>query len=62
MKALLAEIEDRRRAIFLQSFHESDWDAVFDEARFMGASVEALKAELDCTWEELTALMRRDDA
>jgi len=46
IKALLAELEDRRYCIKMQSFHEGSWDAVFDEACRMGPVIRKLQVEI----------------
>ena len=45
VRALLAELEDRRYVIQIQSFHEASWDAVFDEAIAMGRLLRKLERE-----------------
>ena len=45
VRALLAELEDRRSVIKLQAFHEGSWDGVFDEACAVGPVIRKMSAE-----------------
>lgn len=58
MRALLIEVDDRRRVILEQSFHEASWDAVFDEARLMAQPLDTLRRELQTRYCEIVSLIR----
>ena len=53
MVALTLGIEDRRRCILKQAFHEGSWDAVFDEARMMQQDVDRLLRIVQNAWCEI---------
>ena len=46
VKALLLDLEDRRKLIKEQAFHEGSWDAVFDEACAMGPLIRRLMVDV----------------
>lgn len=55
--ALLVELEDRQRVVLEQSFHEGSWDAVFDEARHMGALIRVIKRDVQQWYCKVVALI-----
>jgi len=60
--ALVTDIDERRRVILEQAFHEGSWDSVFDEARFMANPLSQLKQELQNTYCRVVALIRELNA
>jgi len=60
--ALLAIIEDSRRVIFCQAFHEGSWDSVFDEAHAMGKPIKVLRALMIAVIENIENLIAGNEA
>jgi hypothetical protein len=51
--ALLDGIDERRRVIREQAWHEGSFDAIFEEATAMRDDLARLKAQLSERWETL---------
>lgn len=60
--ALLSNVEDRRRVIRVQAWHQADWGRVFVEATRMKKDVARLKELLSSRWEELFGVAVGDNA
>jgi len=57
MLALLVEAEERRKCIFVHAFHESDWNTVFDEARFQGQALSRLADIMRRSWCDIQGMI-----
>jgi hypothetical protein len=51
--ALVEIVDERRKVIRVQAWHEGNWTAVYQEATAMKKELEELKAVLSARWEEL---------
>lgn len=58
--ALLSQIDDRRRVIRAQAWHEADWAQVYAEATAMRRDLLKLKGLLSERWGELFAEVEGD--
>jgi hypothetical protein len=58
--ALLAEVDDQRRVIRIQAWHEGSWERVYLEATAMRATLARMREILAARWEELIGDARDD--
>ena len=61
VRALMVELEDRRRVIKEHAFHEASWDAVFDEACAIGPLLRKLEREWAAWYCQIQALIDAEE-
>lgn len=62
VKALLIDLDERRRCIKEHAWNEGSWDAVWDEACAMGPLIRRLMSDVNQWYCQVTALIEAQNA
>ncbi len=62
LQAVLVRIDDRRKVIRLQAYHEGSFDAIYDEAVGLERDLANARGRIGVLWAEAIEAARQEDA